>query len=136
MVVEAAPRRDAVEIADVVDLRQAHELFPGEREPLFHIACYFEAPTGERDVRLLTEIENGPVVHLVLADWQLRHPMPIRRSGALGAHAAEPDVHALVQGDLALNVFEASFDEIIRHAGLYPFPTTTVAGRRISSPIA
>jgi hypothetical protein len=114
VVVVPAPRRHAVEIADVLGLRQREELFPRQREKVVDEAADLELPGVERNLGLLAQIENRPVLHLVLADRQLRHPMAVARAGALRPPPAKRDVDgALVQLDLALNVFSPALDEIV-----------------------
>ena len=114
VILVAAPRRHAVKVADVLGLRQREELIPGERERIVDEAADVELPLCRRHVRLLPEIEDGPVLHLVLTDWQLRHPMPIRRAAAFRLHARELHVHrALVDFDLTLNVATTPLDQIV-----------------------
>ena len=114
VILVAAPRRHAVKVADVLGLRQREELIPGERERIVDEAADVELPLCRRHVRLLSEIEDGPVLHLVLTDWQLRHPMLIRRAAAFRLHARELHVHrALVDFDLTLNVAATPLDQIV-----------------------
>src|SRR5205823_154356 len=64
--------------------------------------------------RLLTEIEDRPVLHLMLTDGQLRHAVTVRRSGALRPKAGELHVHcAFVQLDLTADVLLPSSDEVV-----------------------
>ena len=51
MVVEPAPRRHAVKVADVVGLRQREELVPGQRHRVLDQPADLEPPAIERDVR-------------------------------------------------------------------------------------
>ena len=98
MVVVAAPRRHAVKVADVVGLRQREELIPRQRERILDQSADLELPGLEIDLRLFAEIEHGPVLDLVLADRQLRHPVTIRRSAAFGRLSAKSNVDgALVE---------------------------------------
>ena len=109
----AAPRGDAVKIADVVDLRQREKLFPVERERILNEAADFELPIVQRDFRLLAQVEHGPVLYFVLADREVRHPVPVRVARALRPFAGELNVHdAFVQGNLTLDVPLSPFDKI------------------------
>ena len=68
VVVEPAPRRDAMEVADVLDLRQVHELLPRQREWILNEADDLQLPILERDIRRFAEAEHRPVGHRVLID--------------------------------------------------------------------
>src|SRR6185436_2708385 len=120
-VVVAAPRRHAVKVADVVHLRQREKLLPGERQRVFDQAADFELPLLERDRRLLAEVEHGPVLHLMLADRQPWHAVPIGRAGAFGSAAGEFNVDsAFVELELASNVFLPPLDEVVfGHSSFY-----------------
>src|SRR5439155_5536809 len=113
MIVEAAPRRHAVKIADLVDLGQREQLIPVQRERIFHRALDLEGPLLHRDVRLFAKIQHRPILHFVLADGQLRHAVAIRGPVALGRLSAKPDIDsALVELDLTLNVLPPALDEV------------------------
>ena len=47
-IVEAAPSRDAMKIARVLDLRKGHEFLPGERHWVFYEARDLQSPIRER----------------------------------------------------------------------------------------
>ncbi len=84
------------------------------------------------DVGLLTEIEHRPVLHLVLADGQLRHPVSVCRPRAGRRPAAELHVdRALVELDLPLNVLLPPLDQI-RLVRAY---SSMIAAGRLGSPI-
>ena len=40
--IKLAPRRDTVEVANVAELRQSHELFPAKRHRLFDFAVNYQ----------------------------------------------------------------------------------------------
>lgn len=61
-VVVAAPRRDTVEVADIFGLRQREELLPRQREGILDEPADLELPRSQIDLRLLAEIEDGPVL--------------------------------------------------------------------------
>ena len=95
MIVETAPRRDAVKVADVFDLRQRHELRPVERHRVLDEAADLELPLVDGNVGLLAEIEHRPVLHQVLANGHDRHAVPVAGSGAFGLRALKPDVDGI-----------------------------------------
>ena len=74
--VEFAPGGDAVEIADVFELREGVEFFPREGLRMLDRAADFEAPFGERDLGFDPEIEDGKAGGEMLAGREA-----IRRSG-------------------------------------------------------
>src|SRR3954468_537200 len=82
VIVVPAPGRDAVEVADVLGLRQGQKLAPGQREWIFDEASDFELPSLRGHSRLLAEVQYRPVLDFVLADRKLRHPVAIRRTAA------------------------------------------------------
>src|SRR5581483_3003926 len=141
VVVVAAPRRHAVEVAHVVDLRQREEWLPGQRDGVLDESAYLELPRRGGHVRRFAEIEDGPVLHFVLPDRELRHAVPIRGSAALRLLADELHVDgALVHLDVAFDELLPPLDEgprmglaVVAHA---PVPTTTEAARSKSSPMA
>src|SRR5262249_25121679 len=115
VVVVPAPGGHAVEVADVVNLRQCHEGVPVERQRMFDQSADFQLPLLEVDIRLLAEVEHRPVLQLVLADRELRHAVTIGDAAALGTASRELHVDgALVEPHLPLDVALAPFDEIGR----------------------
>ena len=73
---------------------------------------HLEFPRAEVYLRLLAEVEHRPILHLVLADGELRHAVTVERSPALRRLTVELDVDiALVEGNLALNVLLAAFEQ-------------------------
>ena len=82
VVAETAPARDAVEVADILDLRQLHELVPRQCHRTLDETANHETPIGERDVRNVAEVEHRPVPDNVLPDRHRRQPVAIRRPGA------------------------------------------------------
>ena len=92
VIVVAAPRRHAVKVADVVGLRQREEIIPGQGEWILNQSTDLEFPGLEIDLRLFAEIKDGPVLDLVLAGRQLRHPVSIRRAAAVGRLSAKSNV--------------------------------------------
>ena len=103
-----------MKITDVIHLRQRGELTPRERERVVDATADVQRPAFERHGRLLAEVEHGPVLHLVLSDRKLRHPVPIRRSVSLRRAPGEVDVHrALVELNLPLNIFLPPLDEVV-----------------------
>ena len=103
-----------MEITDVVDLRLREELLPREAEGIVDEAPDLERPGVEGDVRHLAEVEDGPVLDLMLTDRQLGQAVPIEGTAALGREADELDVDgALIELNLALDVLEAACDEVV-----------------------
>src|SRR6185503_2257126 len=101
--VHAAPGRHAVEVADIVSLRQLEELWPGQTDWVVAEAADLETPRVERDVRGIAEVEDRPVRNLTLSEGQFRHAVPVARAAAVRGPAVEGDVDALlVQLALAL----------------------------------
>src|SRR5688572_14792876 len=101
-IVVAAPRRHAMEVADVLGLRQLQELRPAECEGILDEPADLEAPRRGVDFRLVAEIENWPVAHLVLADGQLWHSVLVGGAGTRGPQTAKLDVDgSLVEIDLS-----------------------------------
>ena len=80
VIVEAAPRRHAVEVAHVVHLRQREKLLPGERQRILDEAADLERPVARRDRGLVSEVEHRPVAYLVLTHRQARHAVAIERA--------------------------------------------------------
>ena len=70
VVVEAAPRRHAVEVADVVDLWQREKLRSTRASPGCGPARRSRAATGRAAPPDIAQVEHRPVAHLVLADGQ------------------------------------------------------------------
>ena len=73
-----------MKIADILGLRQREELRPCKRQRILDEPADFELPRLDGDVRVLAEIHNGPVLHFVLSDGQLRHAVPVRLTGPAG----------------------------------------------------
>src|SRR5262249_62015915 len=90
------------------------KLLPAQRERILDEAADLELPLVERDVRLLAEIEDGPVLHFVLPDRQPGHAVTIPRPAALRREPFELYVdRAPVERDLPLNVFLSPRDEVV-----------------------
>src|SRR6185312_7801458 len=112
VIVEAAPGRDAVEVAGVFDLGQRQELVPGEGERVLALAADLQPPVLQIHRRLFAEVEHGPVLHLVLSDGKLRHAFAVARSGSLRRLSPELHVDAFVERDLPADVLFAAGDQI------------------------
>jgi len=56
-----------MKVAGVRELRQGHEVVPGERDRVLDVAVNFQAPVVEIDVGMDAEIEDGEIVNLALA---------------------------------------------------------------------
>ena len=67
--IEFAPSGDAVEIGDVLELREGVELLPGKRFRVLDQATDFEAPVGDSDFRFDSKIENGKALSKMLT-WR------------------------------------------------------------------
>src|SRR2546422_11626552 len=111
MIVEAAPRGDAVKIADVFTLWQRHELLPIECLGILGQPSDLQPPLFERDRRRIAEAQHRPVADDVLIDGDLRQAMTIRRPRALRLQPFEADIHAVAEPALALDVAHAALDE-------------------------
>src|SRR5215468_8105461 len=74
-VVEPAPCRHAVEVADVLDLGERQEILPSQGQRMLDEPGYLELPILQGNVGLLAKVEHWPVFHFVLANRQLRHPV-------------------------------------------------------------
>src|SRR5215471_10199420 len=77
VIVEPAPRRHAVEVADVLDLGERQEILPPQRQRMFDEPGYLELPIRQGNLGLLTKVQNGPVLYFVLANRQPRHPVTV-----------------------------------------------------------
>ena len=114
-VVVPAPRRDAVEIADVLGLRKREESSPVQRDRILDEAADLEFPLVHRHLRLFAQIEHRPVLDFVLAHGQLRHAVAVGGPRSFEAESAEPDVDGgLVESielDLPLDVLEPPLDQ-------------------------
>jgi hypothetical protein len=94
-----------VEITDVVDLRQREELLPREAEGIVDESPDLELPGVEGDVRHLAEVEDGPVLDLMLTDRPKLHLNKILDVSIRIIANSPPDMKALV-----LNALEHGFD--------------------------
>jgi hypothetical protein len=111
---------------DVFGLRQRQELVPRQRHRVFDQTADLETPVAQIDRGDVAQIEHRPVLHDMLADGQLRHPVTIRRTGAHRGARRRIDVDALgVQRLLALDVAKTAFDDGIHEIG--PVRTTYCA---------
>src|SRR5438067_556495 len=113
MIVVPAPRGHAMKIADILGLRQREELRPRQRQRILDEPAEFELPRLDGDVRVLAEIEHGPVLHFVLSDRKPRHAVAVRLTSPRRLETGEFDVdRALVERDLPRDIFLTAFDEV------------------------
>jgi hypothetical protein len=79
---------------------------------MLHAPGDFELPRLRIDRRLFAEIEDRPVLDLVLANGKLGASMTVGRTRSLRGTAFELDVDARgLEGDLAFDVAAASLHE-------------------------
>ena len=92
---------------------------------MLDMATHLEPPILQRDGRVFTEVEHRPVLHLVLADGELRHAVTILRPAALRRLSRELDVDSsLVELNLPLDVFLPPFYQIVvRHMDILVAPS-------------
>jgi hypothetical protein len=76
------------------------------------VTGHLEAPLGERNVRVFSQVEHRPVLDFVLADRKARHAVTILGAGSGGPLPAELHVHTFVERNLALDVGPAACDQI------------------------
>jgi len=83
-----------MEVGNILHLGKGHKTFPVEHGGLFHVTLQREFPEVAGDGRLHAQIQDGPVLDLMLTGRQLGHAMTIGRAAALdlpigGAAAGE-----------------------------------------------
>jgi hypothetical protein len=83
--VQAIPRRDAVDIAFVVDLRQRAQAGEVERQRCVDGAADDEAKRVARDAGAGAEVAHRPLVGLCLPDEDERHAVAVCGAGAVRA---------------------------------------------------
>jgi hypothetical protein len=101
MIVEPAPRGDAVKVADIFGLRQRHEFVPVQRDRVLYETADLELPLLQRNLGLLTQVEHRPVLHKVLTDGHGGHTVTVAGARSFGFRPLKMDVDR-VRAQLAL----------------------------------
>ena len=100
--------------------RQIAKLSQSKLERMCNQSEHAELPFRQIDVRLLAEIEDGPVLYQVLANRHERHAVAVTGPGTFGRGALKPDVYGLgahltLTFDVPLPAFDNLAASGIRH---------------------
>ena len=113
-VVHAAPRGDAVKVADVLRLWQGQELIPAHGEGVFAKAADLQPPVSQRHGGRVAEIEDRPIRDLPLADRQFGHAVTIDGTAAFRGAPGKLHVELFsMKVPLSLDVTQALADEAV-----------------------